>query len=385
MIPVIILHLGEIMLKGQNKPFFSKILIKNIKNFLDLKEYTDIDRKEGKIVIELKKDDPKTNLPNLLAKIPGVANAAYGYKCGRTLAELKNSALKISRTKKVETFKIQTSRSDKTFKYDSMEINCLLGEHLINNSKMKVVMKNPELVVSIEIPPRIAYVMGEKIRGADGLPTGSSGKAVCLLSGGIDSPVAAYLLARRGAQIILVHAENKTLSTDQNRDKLEKLAAKLSNYQKPIKLYMVPFEQIQKQIIAHTESSYRMIIYKRFMLRLAEKIARKEKAKAIATGDNLAQVASQTMENLIVTEKAINFLLLRPLIGFNKQEIVDLAEKIGTYEISIIPASDCCSFMVAKHPQTRGKLSEAEKFEKEMDVETLVAEAVLKAKIKIFE
>ncbi|MFZ5365141.1 MAG: tRNA uracil 4-sulfurtransferase ThiI [Patescibacteria group bacterium] len=383
--PLIILHYGELILKGKNKKFFIKILIENIKNQLNRSEYIAILAKEGKVVVYFKNQTQAMELTERMSKIPGIANAALGFQCQRELTELKNCALQICRTNKVSTFKIQTSRSDKSFKLNSTEINRRVGGFIKDETKMGVNATKPELLIGIEISKDTAYVFGHKIQSPGGLPTGSSGKVICMMSGGIDSPVAAYMMMKRGAQVLLFHAQNKTIVSKQAQDKIEKLAAKLSEYQRPIKLYTVPFADIQKQIIANTESSYRMIVYRRFMHRLAEEIRKKEKAKALVTGDNLGQVASQTLENMILISQASDSLILRPIIGMNKQETVDLAEKIGTYEISILPYADCCSYLVAKHPQTRGKLENVEKFEKNMEIDTLVMDAIGKAEVKLFQ
>lgn len=385
MTPVIAIHFAELMLKGKNQPYFIKILMQNIKNFLDKKKYDKILRREGKIVIELKNGKNSKIIIETLSKIPGISNVAFAYRVKPDLNEIKEHALLIAKDNLAETFKIQTSRSDKKFKYNSMEISRQVGGFVKAQTKMKVDATNPELLISIEIAKDKAYVLGPKSKGPGGLPTGSSGKVICMMSGGIDSPVAAQMMMKRGANVILFHAQNKTIAEKQTQDKIEQLAKKLSEYQKPIKLYTVPFAELQKQIIANTESSYRMIVYRRFMHRLAEEIRKKEKAKALVTGDNLAQVASQTMENLILITSATDSLILRPVIGMNKQETIDLAEKIGTYKISILPYADCCSYLVAKHPQTKGKLADVKNFEKNMKIDKLVKEAIDKAEIKLFE
>jgi thiamine biosynthesis protein ThiI len=385
MTPVIVIHFAELTLKGKNRPFFIKILMQNIKKFLDSKYYNKISRREGKIVIEMKNKNFHPTLVGLLSKIPGISNVSFGYRVKPDLEEMQKHALLIAKENPAETFKIKTTRSDKKFKLNSMEVSRQVGGFVKIRTEMKVNAKKPELLISIEIAKDNAYVLGPKIKGPGGLPTGSSGKVICLMSGGIDSPVAAQMMMKRGANAILFHAQNKTITQKQTRDKIEKLAAKLSELQKPIKLYIAPFAEIQKQIIANTESSYRMIVYRRFMHRLAEEIRKKEKAKALVTGDNLAQVASQTMENLALIGSATDSLILRPVIGLNKQETIDLAEKIGTYQISILPYADCCSYLVAKHPQTKGKLSEVEKFEKNMKIDKLVREAIDKIEVKLFK
>jgi len=395
MTPVIVLHFGELMLKGKNQSFFIKILMQNIKNFLDKKDYNKIIRKEGKIVVEIKEAlfhptflsaeaSAKAEV-GLLKKLPGISNIAFGYQLKPDIDKIKKIALQIAKENPAESFKIQTSRSYKKFNLNSMEISKQVGGFVKDQTKMEVNVTKPELLISIEIAKNQAYVLGPKINGPGGLPTGSSGKVICMMSGGIDSPVAAYMMMKRGANVILFHAQNKTITQKQTQDKIEKLAATLSEFQKPIKLHTAPFTDIQKQIIANTESSYRMIVYRRFMHRLAEEIRKKEKAKALVTGDNLAQVASQTMENLTLISSATNSLIFRPIIGFNKQETIDLAEKIGTYKISIQPYADCCSYLVAKHPQTKGKLADVKKFEKKMDIDKLVKEAIDKIEIKYFK
>jgi len=385
MTPVIVLHFAELMLKGKNQGFFIKILMQNIKNFFDKKDYSKILRKEGKVVIEVKDKTNSEVLIERFSKIPGISNIAFGCRIKPDLEQMKQCALQIAQDNPAKNFKIQTSRSDKKFELTSMEVSRQVGGFVKAQTKMDVNVTKPELLISIEIAKDNAYVLGPKIKGVGGLPTGSSGKVICMMSGGIDSPVAAQMMMKRGANVILFHAQNKTIAQKQTQDKIEKLAKKLSEFQKPIKLYTVPFAELQKQIIANTESSYRMIVYRRFMHRLAEEIRKKEKAKALVTGDNLAQVASQTMENLALISSATDSLIFRPIIGFNKQETIDEAEKIGTYEISILPYADCCSYLVAKHPQTKGKMADVEKFEKKMEIDKLITEAIDKAEVKLFK
>jgi thiamine biosynthesis protein ThiI len=224
-------------------------------------------------------------------------------------------------------------------------------------------LSNPQVTVWIEICDKEAYVYSRRVEGIGGLPVGVAGRVVALISGGIDSPVAAFMAMKRGCEVVAVHFFNQTMHSPKVREKIRMLAEKLAEYQGKVRLYMVPFKDVQFEIINRVPSKLRMVVYRRSMMRMANLIAEKEGCKAVVTGDSLSQVASQTLENINVIYSASNLAVLPPLIGMDKEEIVAIAKRIGTYEISILPYEDCCSFMVAQHPETRAKIEDVVKCE----------------------
>lgn len=351
----IIIHYSEIALKGENRSFFEQKLINNIKTALG-KSSKKVYKKYGKIVCDLAVNADIKIVKKILGNIPGIAYFSFAETARFEIEDIKKKTIHLLKNIDFKTFKVDSKRSNKNFPYTSREINEKLGEHVIKRLNKKAKMKEPDVKVFIEVSEKEAYVYTEKHKGVGGLPVTSSGKVVCLLSGGIDSPVAAYLMMKRGCKVIFVHVLNKSLTTKRVVNKINKIVKELSKFQSSSKLYIVPFEGIQKEIISKVDSKNRMIIYRRFMALIANRVAFKENAKMIVTGDSIGQVASQTLENLKVIYDASTLPILSPLIGLNKEEIIIMAKNIGTYEHSIIPYPDCCSFMISKHPETRAEL-----------------------------
>ena len=258
-----------------------------------------------------------------------------------------------------------------------------MGEYVLEHTELKVDVHNPDMEIVVDIGNKNCFIYSEKMKGIGGLPVGTAGKLVSLISGGIDSPVASFMMMRRGARIVFVHFKNKTVSSGAGSDKIEKLVETLSCFQGRSKLYVVPFEEFQKEIIAKIPSKNRMIIYRRVMFKLSEIIAKKENAKGFVTGDSLSQVASQTIDNINAIYKAANLPILPPLIGINKQETIDLAKQIDTYETSIIPYQDCCSFLIAKHPETRARLDEIIRQEENLEIDEIVKRVMDRIKLVV--
>jgi len=409
----IIIHYDEITLKGGNRPFFERVLMNNIREFIKNIGCLNIHKDGGKIIIEINETDSEVGLPDLekikeiLKNIPGISNfclavsvdknieainkktvellknyleknvmvSLSNHKIFRSFDKLKISSAQDYRNNKIKTFKIEARRADKKFELKSPEINARAGEFVLENTKLKVDVHNPDIEIVIDIGHKYCYIYFEKIKGVGGLPVSTAGKLVSLLSGGIDSPVASYMMMKRGAKIIFVHFKNKTIN-NAGDDKIKNLVKELSHFQGKSKLYIVPFEEFQKEIIAKIPSKNRMIVYRRIMFKLAEMIAKKENAKGFVTGDSLSQVASQTLENIGVIYNSANLPIFSPLIGMNKQEIIDLALKIKTYETSIIKYQDCCSFLIAKHPETKAKLEDIIKQEEVLEIDE-IAERVI--------
>ncbi len=371
---MILIHYGEIGIKGKNRAVFENCLVRNIKKALG-NEIEKIYREYGRILV---KEGERANyemLKEKLAKIPGIENFSFAYEVDLDIEEMKKIAMEIAKNEKFSTFKISARRSNKEFPYSSMQINEIVGEEIKEKLNKKVKLENPELTIFIEVGNKKAYVYKEKYSGIGGLPVGSQGKVVALLSGGIDSPVAAWLMIKRGCSVVFIHFYNESLVSSPK--KVEEIIEKLTEYQLSSKAYFIPFGTLQYEIIKNVQSKYRMIIYRRVMTKIANEIASMEKAKAVVTGDSIGQVASQTLENIHCIYDASDLPVLSPLIGMDKREIIDMAKKIGTYEISIKPYDDCCSFMVAKHPATKASLDKIKEMEKKIifDIEEIIEKA----------
>jgi len=376
----LIIHYSEIGTKGKNRDFFEKRLVDNLKSVLG-KKVSNVHRRLGKIVCELNDSD---GIEQILRFIPGVANFSFALKCELSYDSIEEKVFEGLSKIEFDSFKVFTTRSYKKFEMTSDDVNRLLGEKIMLKFNKKVKMTNPDLMVYVEIGEKECFVYFEKIQGIGGLPIGCSGDVVSSLSGGIDSPVASYLMMKRGCKNIFVHIYNQTQTDESVLSKIDKIVTQLSKIQGKSKLYVVPFEKIQKQIIMNVPSKFRMIIYRRFMFRIINLIAKSENAKAIVTGDSVGQVASQTLENINSIYDAAEYPVLCPLIGTNKEETITISRFIGTYDFSIIPFPDCCSFMIAEHPETKSKLEEIKKIEENIEgIDKLVEECVNEAKVKV--
>ncbi|MCK5475901.1 MAG: tRNA 4-thiouridine(8) synthase ThiI [Candidatus Pacebacteria bacterium] len=382
----IIIHYDEITLKGGNRPFFERALVNNIREFLKEIECGNLYREGGKIIVEIVKDTDLKKIKKILKNIPGISNFYFAVSEKKDLEKINKKTVKLLqdylKTEDKKTFKIEARRSDKKFELKSPQINAIVGEYVLENTKLTVDVHHPDIEIVVEIGQKNCYVYFEKTSGIGGLPIGTTGKLISLISGGIDSPVASYMMNKRGAKIIFVHFKNKTIN-DIGNDKIKDLVKKLNRFQGKSKLYIIPFEEFQKEIIANIPSKNRMIVYRRIMFKLAGEIAKKEKAKGFVTGDSLSQVASQTLENINVIYNAANLPIFSPLIGMNKQEIIDISKKINTYDISILPYQDCCSFLIAKHPETKADLKIILKQEKNLKINKIAEKIIAEIKPEV--
>ncbi len=360
----VIVHYGEIGIKGKNRDIFERKLVANIRKITGCRAR----RKSGRIEVEYAE-----GIEDRLAKIPGIRYFGVCLRVGRDIEEIKGASLAVL-PRDFETFRVQASRSDKSFPLTSPEINREVGRHIAERTGKRVDLKKPDVTVYIEVCEREAYVYSTRIEGVGGLPVGTAGKVVALISGGIDSPVAAFMAMKRGCEVIAAHFFNQTLHSPKVREKIVDIAAKLAEFQGSVRLYMVPFEAVQLEIIKEVPVRLRMVAYRRSMMRMAAKIAERERAKAIVTGDSLSQVASQTLDNIATIYAASPLPVLPPLIGLDKEEIIAIARRIGTYEISIRPYEDCCSLLVARHPETRVKKDVIERYEVYTELEEQVVE-----------
>lgn len=392
----IICHYHEIALKGGNRKFFEEQLVRNIKNALKPAFFEFVRRISGRIIIKLTKigETEEKEIKESLKNVFSLAYFAFADSSEQKIEEIKKKALELLKNKKFtplrdksltgfRTFRISAQRSEKKFHLTSQEINEKIGKEICQKLKKQVDLENPDITCFIEIVENFAFLYTEKIKGPGGLPVGVSGKAVVLLSGGIDSPVAAFYVMKRGVKAIFVHFHSYPYTNKSSIEKVEKLISVLNKFQFNSKLYSVPFGDIQKEILLKTPAKLRVILYRRFMFRIAREIAEKEKALALVTGESIGQVASQTLENIRVVEEAVDLPVFRPLLGFDKEEIINKAKEIGTYEISILPYQDCCVRFLPVHPETKAKLPEVKSTEKKLNIKKLLKETAKDSSIEI--
>ncbi len=375
----IVIHYSEIGTKGKNREFFERKLIQNIQKKIKVKEVL---RDYGQFILGI--DASEEEIKKKLVKIPGIANFLIADQEELDIGKIKEKALIILKEQEFETFKVETARHKKDFHLTSKEINEQVGEYLVKQLGKKVKLKQPERTLYVEVCNKNSYLSLNRVQGLGGLPVGCAGKAIALVSGGIDSPVASFLMMKRGCEVSVVHFQNETLAKEGVKDKIQQLSKKLNEYQNTTTLYIVPFGDLQREIIEKCPSEMRMLIYRYFMLKIAEKIAEKENVRALITGDNLSQVASQTLENLEALYSFAGKLMLSPVIGLSKEEIINIAKEIGTYEISILPYGDCCSFFVAEHPELRATREKIEKSLDGINVEGLIEKVLEKVEIEDF-
>ena len=376
---LILVRYGEIILKGLNRPVFEDMLIKNIKGATHRICKTKIYKAQATIYIEPERDEFTDELILALEKVFGIVSIVVAYETKKDMQSIYDTIKECidKELKSATTFKVEAKRADKKFHLKSPEICMETGGFILENyPHLTVDVKNPELTVNVEIRETSAYVHTGRIKGAGGMPTGTNGKAMLLLSGGIDSPVAGYMLAKRGVQLEAVHFFSYPYTSDRAKDKVLKLAKILSGYMGGIKVHIVPFTEIQLEIRDKCPEEHLTLVMRRFMMEIAEKIARKTNCSALITGESVGQVASQTMNALAVTDDAVNMPVFRPVIGMDKEEIVEIARKIDTFETSILPYEDCCTVFTPKHPATKPILEKVLKSQNLLEVERLVNEAV---------
>ncbi|MDX8414409.1 MAG: tRNA uracil 4-sulfurtransferase ThiI [Mariprofundales bacterium] len=365
----ILIHYGEIALKGKNRRWFESKLLTSIKALIGAKM---VERQYGRMLIE--HDSVDETLLNHLALIPGIRNFSVVQRCEPELKAMQTLAQAMVTDRYGEqlqgrAFRVSSRRSNKRFPLTSPEINMEVGGFLKHAFNMTVNLDHPEIHLQIELSADAAYIMVDKRSGIGGLPVGSSGTGAVLFSGGIDSPVAAYSMMKRGMEVLLVHCYNSTLNRDLS--KIRRLARQLTRYGGRLRLFLVDMEEYQRHAIAMVPAEYRMILYKRQMIRAANSVALANKAQALVTGDSLGQVASQTLHNIAAIYSASQFPLLSPLIASDKEEIITLARRIGTYEISIEEYCDICSYLIAKHPETHGKADKVAHYESLLPLDSI--------------
>lgn len=381
---VISISFGELALKGQNRNFFENKLLKNIKNTVKELGNSKIYKEQSKIYIEYE-EDYESQLIKRLKRIFGIVNICPCVRVEKNLDAIKEQSLKIleeARKKRdIKTFKVNVNRADKRFQPNSMQVAREVGGYILKNSnEFTVDVHNPDIYINIDIRT-YCYIYTDKIKAYGGLPVGTNGKGLLLLSGGIDSPVAGFMIAKRGVAISAVHFHSYPFTSERAEEKVKTLAEILTKYCGRIKLYSINLLNIQKQINENCPEDEMTIISRRFMMRIAEKIALDNEIDALITGESLGQVASQTIKGINVTNSSVNLPVLRPLIGMDKVEITEIAKEIGTFETSIQPFEDCCTVFLPKHPVTRPKLENIQESESALDIDALITDAIERMKI----
>jgi thiamine biosynthesis protein ThiI len=375
----------EIILKGANRWRFVEQLKRNARAlFADCR----IGRIRGegpRLIIEIPAAIPDAVVHERAALLFGFQNFTISRPVPLDIEALKREAVSAARGHRAKTFRVATRRADKSFPLNSMEIDRQVGAEVASTLGLKVNLNDPELTITIEILPGSAYIAVGKHPGAGGLPVGISGRATVLLSGGIDSPVAACRMMRRGLHVDFVHFHSHPLVSSASREKAHDLAVHLTRYEARSTLAQVPFADVQREIVARTLRPLRVVLYRRFMLRIASVIAIRNGSAALVTGESLGQVASQTLENMTVIEKAAALPILRPLVGMDKNEIIVEARRLGTFETSILPDQDCCSLFVPAHPETHARLDEVLAAEAQFDLDAMVSAAVARTEIEQLE
>ena len=381
---VIIIRYGEIHLKGNNRDFFESVLVSNIKKVLEEYDY-EFARSNARYVIRNFDETYLDQIVDTISNVFGVHSLSVAEEIDTDLERICQTALLFAPP--VGTFKVNTNRADKRFPLPSMKISAEVGAAILqHNPDLKVDLVNPEHTVSIDIRENgKTFVFSETIKAVNGMPVGTGGKGIVMLSGGIDSPVAAYMMAKRGMSLRAVHFHSFPYTSMQARQKVLDLAKIVKKYTLRMTVDVVSFTEIQTAIHEKCPEEYMITIMRRFMMRIAERIARMNGAGAVITGESLGQVASQTLESITSTNSVATIPVFRPLIGFDKDEIIEISQRIGAFETSILPYEDCCTIFLPKRPVTKPRLSAVEKVESVLDVETLVNNALSSIETVVIE
>lgn len=373
---ICLVHYHEVGLKGRNRASFEHRLLSNMEAALVAFELKEVCRISGHLLVVFENADDLEPAAEILLQVPGVARVSRGWRCAREPEEYNRCAeLAMMDCGEFESFKVVARRSNTDYPIDSMQLNQLVGAHLCAFAPdKKVKMKDPDVKVHVEIIQGSAYVFSRSDRGIGGLPVGSAGKVVSLMSGGIDSPVATWKLMKRGAVIVGVHFSGAPVTDDASEYIVDDIAHALAPAGGIGRIYTVPFGKYQKAIASECPPPLRIVLYRRLMFRVAQGIARIERAKALVTGESLGQVASQTLENIAAVNAVVDIPVLRPLIGSDKLEIIDVAKCIGTFEISSRPADDCCTLFMPRSPETHARIVDCERAEQDVPIDAWVEE-----------
>ena len=376
-----IVRCGEVALKGMNKPYFERILIERLRGALSCFEDAEAKWIDGLMFVRVPADIPEDEVIAKCVRVFGVASVSPAVEAPKDINAIGRTAAaymqKVIEEDGVKTFKVKAHRADKSFAVESPDIARQVGGMVLKaNQGLSVDVHRPECLLTVDVRREAAYIFRDKIRGFGGLPLGTNGKGLILMSGGIDSPVAAFMMAKRGMSIEAVHYHSYPYTSQRAQRKVEELVKVLAGYMGTVKMHVINLLPIQEEIVKNCPEDETTLLVRRFMMRIAEQIAVKNGDMMLITGEDLGQVASQTAEALVVTDSVVKMPVMRPLIAMDKVDIMDKAREIGTYDISIQPYEDCCTVFLPKHPVTKPKLERIEKSEAALDVETLVKNAV---------
>ncbi len=376
---IILLKYGEIVLKGLNRSGFETMLAKNVRRAVKKLGKVNIEYSQSTMRVRPAESDRFDDYVSAISKVFGIAALSRACECEKTLDAVKVCAAEYlgEQLMGASTFKVETKRSDKSFYLKSPEISALVGEYLLDKfPHLSVDVHNPDVTVRVEIRDFFAYVHGNPIAGAGGLPVGSGGRAAIMISGGIDSPVAAWMMAKRGIELTAVHFASPPYTSERAEQKVIDLLGKVADWSGTVKLFVVPFTELQERIRDRCPEELFTVVMRRYMIRIAQRIARSEGCLAMISGESVGQVASQTLSALVCTDSVSDMPILRPLIGMDKDEIIRIARRIDTFELSILPFEDCCTVFTPRHPRTHPTLDMLTEAEVNMDAEQLMEEAI---------
>lgn len=381
MTKVFLVKYGEVALKGLNKPYFEKILLSKIRKALKSFKIIELYKSSGVIFVKVDNNEPDEAVISSIKKVFGIATISLSYEVDTDLEEISKTAIayigNLMQHKKIGTFKVETKRAYKKFPVKSPEISSRVGGEILKKVKeIKVDVHHPDCIVYIDVRKDKSYIYSERIHGYGGLPLGTNGKGLLLLSGGIDSPVAGWMMSKRGMEIDAVHFHSYPFTSERAKEKVIELARIISQYCGKIKIYNINLLNIQQQIVEKCPEDEVTILSRRFMMKIAEKIAIQNNNNALITGESIGQVASQTIQGLVATDQSVKLLVMRPLIALDKVDIMDIAKEIGTYDTSILPYEDCCTVFLPKHPVTKPKLEDILKSEGLLKSEELIEQAI---------
>ena len=374
---VILIRFGEIFLKGKNRGYFEKSLFLNIKTSLE-KFNLEVVKISGRYIVKNYNLDDENEIVSKISKIPGIFSFSIADLIRTSIENIENHSVELMKDEK-GTFKVETNRADKKLELNSMQISAKIGGKILaSNRNLKVDIKNPDHIVNIDIRENgETYIYSKVLFGVGGMPVGTAGGGLILLSGGIDSPVAAYMMAKRGVKVAAVHFHSFPYTSNSAREKVEELASIVSAYTGDMTIYMVSMTELQEQIHEKCDDSYMITLLRRGMFTIAERLAKRHKKKMLITGENLGQVASQTIESMTVVSEVVKSTpILRPLIAFDKCEIIDIAKKIGTYETSIKPFEDCCTVFLPDSPVVKPELYKVKKEQEKIDFDEILNRAM---------
>ena len=365
----ILIHYSEIALKKNNRKFFEKIFINNIKVHTKNLSYKKIYLKAARIFISDINHNEWDHFKKILKNVMGLKNATLMIESETTIENIKSISEKLVSKVNFETYRITTKRHDKSLSFDSRDINIKIGQHIQDLTKKSVILKFPDINIRIELLQDKSYIGFDQIKGYSGLPANCQEKALSLISSGIDSPVASFEMIKRGVSVDYIHFHSYPATSMASIDNVKKLLNVLSNYQLKSNLFLVPLLEIQQSIMAQIPDKYWVIFFRRYMVKIANEVSKRSNAIALITGDSIGQVASQTLSNIRAISNISELPILRPLAGYNKEDIVNKAKAINTYDISVEPYQDCCSFFVPPHPETKARMTQVDILEKKLNLE----------------